>query len=552
MKKMKIKTKLAWTSFSLLFLTIVGVYSYTPQYVPEGIRFLDRNFGGLSVSQVKDQLMQLDAEFQQNSFEVVLDEHEPFFLTRAELGISFDIEASLLDLIGESTFLSRFFPSEVRADNDVVIRDIQPSIEVDENTLSKRLLSLLENHEQPSLDASLEWNGDEWAIIPEQYGEEISKEESERAKAEMINNAYPLSETPIHIQYQELNPALSAEELKDAQHFLNSFIANPMKVVFGDEVTQISFSSIEERKLLSFDKATVQLEKAELQKWIIEYTSERNKLPGEVTITGTTSVESEYDHESYTKAEYEGSFESGWQIDEKELEEEIVAAFSDSERERSIGVEVKTIPPTILSSLKGISFPDLLSVGKSNFEEGNSTDRVKNITLSLEAFNAVIVPPGEEFSLNRATGWITPSKGYTRTKVLYGGTVGYGIGGGVCQTSTTLYRAVVHAGLSVTERRAHTLDVSYYHKYGYGIDAAVYTVGRKDFKFVNDTENPILINTYTLPNDEAVVEIYGTSDGRIVELENIPTGVRNYKKWNWNITKNAEIEKRFIESRYLR
>ena len=549
---MKIKTKLAWTSFSLLFLTIVGVYSYTPQYVPEGIRFLDRNFGGLSVSQVKDQLMQLDAEFQQNSFEVVLDEHEPFFLTRAELGISFDIEASLLDLIGESTFLSRFFPSEVRADNDVVIRDIQPSIEVDENTLSKRLLSLLENHEQPSLDASLEWNGDEWAIIPEQYGEEISKEESERAKAEMINNAYPLSETPIHIQYQELNPALSAEELKDAQHFLNSFIANPMKVVFGDEVTQISFSSIEERKLLSFDKATVQLEKAELQKWIIEYTSERNKLPGEVTITGTTSVESEYDHESYTKAEYEGSFESGWQIDEKELEEEIVAAFSDSERERSIGVEVKTIPPTILSSLKGISFPDLLSVGKSNFEEGNSTDRVKNITLSLEAFNAVIVPPGEEFSLNRATGWITPSKGYTRTKVLYGGTVGYGIGGGVCQTSTTLYRAVVHAGLSVTERRAHTLDVSYYHKYGYGIDAAVYTVGRKDFKFVNDTENPILINTYTLPNDEAVVEIYGTSDGRIVELENIPTGVRNYKKWNWNITKNAEIEKRFIESRYLR
>jgi vancomycin resistance protein YoaR len=210
------------------------------------------------------------------------------------------------------------------------------------------------------------------------------------------------------------------------------------------------------------------------------------------------------------------------------------------------------VPPTITSEIEGVSFPDLLSTGKSNFEEGNGADRVKNIDLSLGAFHSVIVPAGESFSMNRTTGWITEDKGYTKTKVIYGGAVGTGVGGGVCQTSTTLYRAVINAGLPVTERRPHTLDVSYYHKYGYGLDAAVYTVARKDFQFVNDTGSPILINTYIAPSDEAIVEIYGTSDGRTVELKNIPTGIRNYKKWNWFVKWPEKEEKRVIDSIYLR
>lgn len=553
MSKTKNTTKCLWLlPLVLLIFGAIGGYVLSPRQVPEGVTFIEHDFGGLTIAEVNEELEKFAEEFDKKPFEIILDEHEPLLLSRGELGVVFDVKASFEDIMGKQSLFSRLISSIARADSHVVNREIQPSIKIEEKALTEQLTSLLQEHEKTALDASLKWDGEEWVIIPEAYGEAVPNEAFDQAKAEIIENAYPISEAPIHVEYQELVPNLLAEQLAETEEFLNSFVSDPIEIAFQDEVVMLSFSSDETRELMTFNKEKVSLNPTKLKEWVSKFASTRKKGAGEVTITGTTSVESEYDHESYIKADYEGSFDSGWEIQEEDLIEKIEAIFSDSEMSRKVTPILNTIPPTILSSLEDLSFPDLLSFGRSSYEQGNSADRVKNITLSLEAFNGVIVPPGEEFSLNRTTGWITPAKGYTRTKVLYGGTVGYGIGGGVCQTSTTLYRAVVNAGLSVTERRAHTLDVSYYHKYGYGIDAAVYTVARKDFRFVNDTQHPILINTYTLPNDEAVVEIYGTSDGREVELENIPTGISNLKKWKWNVRKGEELEKRTIISRYLR
>ncbi|KKW38159.1 MAG: VanW family protein [Candidatus Peribacteria bacterium GW2011_GWB1_54_5] len=90
-------------------------------------------------------------------------------------------------------------------------------------------------------------------------------------------------------------------------------------------------------------------------------------------------------------------------------------------------------------------------------------------------------------------------------------------GGGICQASTTVYRAIVNAGFPVVERRAHSLYVSYYKKYGVGIDATIFP-GTQDLTFLNDTEQPLLIQAYD-DGYEAVVNFYGTPDGRTVELQ---------------------------------
>jgi vancomycin resistance protein YoaR len=91
------------------------------------------------------------------------------------------------------------------------------------------------------------------------------------------------------------------------------------------------------------------------------------------------------------------------------------------------------------------------------------------------------------------------------------------LGGGICQVATTVYRAAVHAGLPITKRANHSLFVTYYEKYGVGLDATIYP-GEQDFTFFNDSPHYLLLQAYA-EGDEAVVNVYGTPDGRSVALD---------------------------------
>jgi vancomycin resistance protein YoaR len=547
----KVMKRTLWISTAVTSLIILLLF-FTPQQVPSGVQIGGELFGGLSKNKALHQLEKLSESFQKRTILFQFDDHETSQLSSSQLGIEFDITATWRKMIGHESLLSRLLSSSVGAAGSETPRKIEPQLRVDEQHLSQVVSSLLSSHERSVKNAQLVWTDDQWKIGTEIQGESLSAGEKDRVQTLLIesiqNSNIPSS---LLIQYDPIEPEIKSPDLEEVKNKLDSFVMNPLKINFNNGGETIDFTDTETQELLNIEGSQVTLDTEKLRKWISRYAQERNLEPGRVKITGTEEIESEYDGKSFTKAVYEGTFASGWIIDEEKLFENISNAFDDQE-ERMVSVNVRIVPPTITSEIEGVSFPDLLSTGKSNFEEGNGADRVKNIDLSLGAFHSVIVPAGESFSMNRTTGWITEDKGYTKTKVIYGGAVGTGVGGGVCQTSTTLYRAVINAGLPVTERRPHTLDVSYYHKYGYGLDAAVYTVARKDFQFVNDTGSPILINTYIAPSDEAIVEIYGTSDGRTVELKNIPTGIRNYKKWNWFVKWPEKEEKRVIDSIYLR
>lgn len=118
-----------------------------------------------------------------------------------------------------------------------------------------------------------------------------------------------------------------------------------------------------------------------------------------------------------------------------------------------------------------------------------SPDRVHNIRLSLEAINNTIVMPGEVFSFNGIVGERTRERGYRNAPIILGEAVVPGVGGGICQSSTTLYNAVREAELEIVERRIHSIAPSYIK---HGLDAAVawpYT----DFKFRNDSDTPVIV-----------------------------------------------------------
>lgn len=174
----------------------------------------------------------------------------------------------------------------------------------------------------------------------------------------------------------------------------------------------------------------------------------------------------------------------------------------------------------------------LLATGRSNFT-GSTWSRSFNVRKALrEHVNNTLVAPGETYSFNNTlNGPVSLGNGWVMAKIIVNGAdLQLAPGGGICQASTTLYRAILEAGFPVTERKAHSLYVSYYKEHGVGIDATIYP-GLQDLAFTNDTDNYVLIQAYDDGYD-AVVNIYGTPDGRTVALngpyfsENAPEELR--------------------------
>ena len=132
------------------------------------------------------------------------------------------------------------------------------------------------------------------------------------------------------------------------------------------------------------------------------------------------------------------------------------------------------------------------------------------------ALNGTIINPGQEFSFNETTGARTEAKGYKPATAYLNGEVVQEPGGGVCQVSSTLYNAVIFAGLKSTERHAHSYEPSYVTP---GEDAAV-SFGGPDFKFVNNSNYPVAIKT-NFVNQELTISIYGVQivkDGQKVRM----------------------------------
>lgn len=183
----------------------------------------------------------------------------------------------------------------------------------------------------------------------------------------------------------------------------------------------------------------------------------------------------------------------------------------------SLPVEIAK-PEVTTESSNNLGLKDLLGVGESRFA-GSITGRIHNIELAASRLNGRLIAPGEIFSFNNALGDVSAATGYQSAYIIKDGRTVLGDGGGVCQVSTTMFRAALNSGLPIVERWAHSYRVSYYEQgFPPGIDATVFDPSN-DLKFKNNTPAYILIQAKTdTAKKELSFSLYGTSDGRIAEL----------------------------------
>lgn len=166
------------------------------------------------------------------------------------------------------------------------------------------------------------------------------------------------------------------------------------------------------------------------------------------------------------------------------------------------------------ADINNLGISSLIGEGTSNFK-GSPKNRIHNIKVAIERFNGTLIKPGEEFSFVKILGEVDADHGYLPELVIKNGSTEPEFGGGICQVSTTTFRAAIYSGLKIVARRNHAYPVSYYNPQG--MDSTVY-VPQPDLKFINNTPGHILIQT-KIEGTILTFDFYGTDDGRKITID---------------------------------
>lgn len=183
----------------------------------------------------------------------------------------------------------------------------------------------------------------------------------------------------------------------------------------------------------------------------------------------------------------------------------------------SVTVKLVTVaeePKLVAADRERLGLKELIGEGSTNFS-GSSKSRIYNIKRSLEQFQNLVIAPNEEFSFIKYLGDVDGENGYLPELVIKNNQTTPEFGGGICQVSSTVFRAAIYSGMKITARRNHAYPVHYYAPYG--MDATVY-VPKPDLTFVNNTPGAILVQS-SIEGTKLTFRFYGTSDRRTIKVD---------------------------------
>ncbi|PKL36458.1 hypothetical protein CVV38_00950 [Candidatus Peregrinibacteria bacterium HGW-Peregrinibacteria-1] len=339
---------------------------------------------------------------------------------------------------------------------------------------------------------------------------------TEDSLAKLISEVAQMKPAPTVLKLEEYTPVVSSDDLEQQKEKLTEIVNR--KITLEDPKYSDDWNIVLKNRpeLVEFNidresgETTIGINKTALDEYIDEDISKWLDIP----VDGVKISQSEEGE----RAMIEGKGHDGLKVEREELKQMIETAIVEGENKVTIPVsEIKaTVEVDDYYKEKGIT--EVIGIGHSSYY-GSPVNRKHNINVAANRFNGLAIAPGETFSFNENLGRVDGTTGYRKELVIKAeGTIPE-YGGGVCQVSTTMYRAALFSGLKIADRREHSYAVSYYSQVlGHGLDATIY-LGGQDFKFTNDTENHILIHSYVEGDNEIYFVFYGTSDGREVEME---------------------------------
>lgn len=373
-----------------------------------------------------------------------------------------------------------------------------------------------------------------YVVQPDAPGVQIDRASIE---ASIHDRMATKSHAPISVTRHVVMPEISAADLQPAQKELE-------KKLFAHIVFESKTGNFQYRapKTVHVEKRTRMGDNSEQVAYFYVIPDEdetthyiEKELSGRVD---QKSIDVNITSKDSGRVAFDANPRPGWSINTDELRKLIATAIN--EEIGTIQIPIKETPfiTTISPELQGKGVREVIGIGYTTFY-GSPANRVKNISVGIAKFNGVIIPRDEIFSFNKILGPVDGKNGFLKELVIKPeGTVPE-YGGGICQVSTTAYRAALYAGLPIIERSAHSYAVTYYSQVGgHGIDATIYP-GAHDLRFKNDTPGDIVIQSYS-DGYEAYFIFYGTNDGRSIRMDG-PYISNRHSEGGIDIVKTTDI-----------
>jgi vancomycin resistance protein YoaR len=388
----------------------------------------------------------------------------------------------------------------------------------DESKLSEKIKSISSQIDIPAREPEVIYDKVSGIVdvSPGENGQAVDESSLIREIKSVLSQA---EDKIIEVPVISLQPKLNDLQLESAKLRAQRLVGKKVVVNFADEGQKWELSDEELVTWVDLSSGSGQSgwKKLQIEEWTRELALSVNR----------PAQNASFQFVSPGRVQEFKPAKDGYEINQVEVYKNMVSALNELESEKVLAeanLVVDKVEPTVKNSeVNDLGIKELIGKGESWFS-GSIDNRIFNLQKATTILNGVLVAPGEVFSFNQVVGEISANTGFKQAYIIKEGKTILGDGGGVCQTSTTLFRAVLAAGLPITERTAHAYRVHYYEeKYQPGFDATVFQPS-PDFKFENDTPAYILIQTNVdLTAKKLTYEIYGTSDGRKVEISKART-----------------------------
>lgn len=435
----------------------------------------------------------------------------------AELGISFDLEQTVDAALRIGRVGSPFAQFEEMFESWYYGRSVAPVLVFDEGKLDSSLTSLSAEIDRPALNATLDLGGGTAGYIPGRPGRRLDLTELRRRLVAPITTFH---EAEVELLIHDVAPAIwddpatvsLVQQLMEGGPY-TFYIAEPLDDSDLESVT------LEEATLRSWMRVEqvndpdgrihhqVKLDENQVRQWLSQLSDQVYREPVNARF---------YFNDDTRELVLVAPHVNGRELDVETTLAQFIEQFTTSER--SIELAVEEFVPVVNSGATAteLGITELITQTTTWFY-GSSDARKHNIARSASNFYGIVIAPGEEFSFNRYLGTVTEDDGYEEGLIIVGGRTIKGIGGGVCQVSTTVFQTAFWAGFPITERWEHGYMLGYYNDgEGPGMDATVFSP-IVDLRFINNTPHHLLIeNYYNEVNEALTFKFYSTSLGRQV------------------------------------
>ncbi len=458
----------------------------------------------------------------------------------AEFGINLDPKRTLNLVYARGRSGNFYSDVKQKIESSFMRKQLQSYYRLDFNKLALFLETKFSDFERQPRDATIAYQDGHLVISPEKKGAVVDRG---RLITDIEKRVESLQSLPIKVTLIDVSPKIDSQAASKAFSKAQALINSKLTLTYGyntwilgdnDLFQTLRFYPLGREagyfEEINFGDSKIRftdIRLADSEAPILNVVVDRGMLDGFlgniVTEVDRPTVDATLKFANGKVSEFSPAID-GQKVDVEAARKLILSKVSieDLNSESNIQIAlpvVVTRARTDSNEINSYGIRELIGRGISYFA-GSIANRVYNIGLGASRVSGTIVAPGDIFSFNKSVGEVSAATGYRQAYIISGGRTVLDDGGGICQVSTTVFRAVLNSGLPIVSRTAHAYRVGYYEQGGFkpGLDATVWAPG-VDFAFKNDTNHYILVQALMdASNSKLEIDIYGTSDERKVEV----------------------------------